>query len=249
MPTRIFSRRSIAKALTPWAIPRYIFIACFPKSGSSYLELVLRQLTGFRYLNAVLAFGHNEQDLYEFKLRENRHDSVVRLHTRAGQHNLKMVERYGLRPVILVRNIFDVVVSVHDHLQETPAVPMGYVHREWFDMDRDRRLMFIIQTMLPWYFGFLMSWREAHVSTHWITYEQLFSDPVGIVSGVLEFSGLPADREQIERGVVDVPGEKTRFNVGRSGRGATLSPEHAEAIHRLRNVWAVDAKEWELIGL
>lgn len=45
-----------------------IFVACFPKSVSSYLVNVLKKVTRFEYRDVVQFFGHEEQYLYEEKL-------------------------------------------------------------------------------------------------------------------------------------------------------------------------------------
>jgi len=46
-----------------------IFVACFPKSGSSYLVNVLKNVTRFEYRDVVQFFGHEERDVYEEKLK------------------------------------------------------------------------------------------------------------------------------------------------------------------------------------
>jgi hypothetical protein len=50
-----------------------IFIACFPKSGSSYLTALLSEITGFTSRAIVAAYGHNEQDVSKIELEQLSH--------------------------------------------------------------------------------------------------------------------------------------------------------------------------------
>ena len=51
-----------------WVIPfrahhEHVLIACFPKSGSTYLSKVLREMTGFKKAYVSEPGPQNEQDL------------------------------------------------------------------------------------------------------------------------------------------------------------------------------------------
>ncbi len=249
---RLFSVKSLQRALTVRRRPRSIFVPCFPKSGSTYLCKLLQTLTGYRVIKPVLAFAHNEQDLFEFRLKEHRHDAIIRLHTRATRNNLDICHRHRIKPVILVRNIFDIVPSMFDHIETEPALAMGFVHREYFDLDRQAKIDFIIRIILPWYFNFLMSWRQAEdeIETHWLSYEQLFADQVAAVSDILTFYGLPADEAEITAAIDQTGGQWTRKNVGKAGRGEMmLNEEHKADVRRLADAWGVRPKRFDLIGL
>jgi hypothetical protein len=248
----MFSKKTILRGLLAWTPRHRIYIACFPKSGSTYLYRLLLEITGYRKLRAVQHYAHNEQDIYEFKLRESRHHTVTQQHTKGGYYNVQIMNRWGICPVILVRNIFDIVPSFLDHLELLPAQAMGYVHPEYAEMGRDDRLAFIIRLILPWYFHFLMSWRDARkdIRTHWITYEQLFSDQLSTVRGIIEFYGMKVEDERIVREIERMGDHFTRLNVGVTGRGRQmLGSKHVEEIRELAAAWKVDCEEFRMVGL
>jgi len=235
--------------------PKRVFIACFPKSGSTYLYYALKEITGFRGLHAVETYGHNEQNLSERLIVAGRKDSISQHHSKAGRDNLRIMRAHGIRPVIMLRNLFDVVPSLHDHIERLPIQPFGYVHAEYAQMDKQARLTFIIRNFLPWYLQFLMSWREARrdIATHWLTYERLFADQQAALVEVLRFYELPFDEELVARGLARATerrGGKARFNKGVAGRGLQeLTPAQIDMVRELAATWRVDCPELGLVGL
>ena len=230
-----------------------ILVACFPKSGSTYLTTLLSAITGFQRKMAIQFGGHNEQDIFEPALRYLcLRNSVTQQHVKGTDNNVRLLKKYNIKPVILVRNIFDVVLSIHDHIErEDHRGPVGYVHKEYFGMSKEEKLFYIIHVMLPWYFNFYMSWRESskEMDVLWISYEELFSNQVDTVSRILSFYDIPVDHDQIQSAILAMKSKDTRLNVGIKGRGDSLPEGHKEAILNLASVWKVDKKEMEIIGL
>jgi hypothetical protein len=233
----------------------HIFVACFQKSGSTYLTNLLSDITGFPSRAMVAAYGHCEQDVHEYALREwTYRSSVTQQHAKGTYENIEALKKFKIRPVVQVRNIFDVTVSLYDHIERgRNRVPTGYVHEEYKDMTEDEKLLYLIRVHLPWYFNFLISWREAsqEIDTLWISYEQLFADQVATVSRILEFYDLPVDRQSIRAAIEETAKKKSanRFNVGTAGRGQSLSDMHKDAIRELAAVWHTDSADMELIGI
>ena len=95
----------------------HLFVACMPKSGSTFLANALSELTGYRYVNLAYAYERSEQNLYLPKLIDSfSFGSVTHLHVRATESTIDLMKMFSIRPVILVRNIFDIVVSIRDHM-------------------------------------------------------------------------------------------------------------------------------------
>ena len=110
----------------------YLFVACMPKSGSTFMAHTLSELTGYRYVNLAYAYERNEQTLYLPKLIDSySFGSVTHLHVRATESTIDLMKMFSIRPVILVRNIFDIVVSVRDHMfQEGFEIHTFYIDSE-----------------------------------------------------------------------------------------------------------------------
>jgi sulfotransferase family protein len=232
---------------------KHLFVSCFPKSGSTYLCNLLSEVTGYPLRGFVQSYGHNEQDLYEARLRRYQYDNTVtQQHTKGTYNNLLLIRKHHICTVVLTRNIYDVVMSLRDHIErEDDKVPAGFVHREYHSMEKDEKLMFVIRIMLPWYFSFLMSWREApdDMPVIRLTYEELFSDVGGSVARILVHFGIEADADAILRAIVSMDKKNTRRNVGVSGRGAGLPSVHRAAILDLARCWNVGPDVMRSIGI
>jgi hypothetical protein len=232
---------------------KHFLIACFQKSGSTYLVNIVNIITGFRLVKLVDKYGNNEQDLYQNQLRsKNPIDYICQQHVKGTENNIRLIKKYGIYPVVHVRNIQDVVFSLRDHFErEDHKTPTGYVHREYFDMSDEDKLMYLIRIHLPWYLNFYISWLEASktVSCLWTSYEELFIDQVGTISKILSFFSFPYTEIQIVNAIQIVKERNTRLNIGKTGRGFNLPEPHKEEIEKLANVWKIDRSLWKNIGL
>jgi len=230
-----------------------LFIACFPKSGSTFLASLLSLATGFSRRDVLVSFGQRDQDICEHKLRRLSRRAVIQQHVKATDYNVELMHKYGIRPIVLVRNIFDVVVSLDDHLRrEDHRMPTGFVHREYMTMDFDQRIEYLIRVHLPWYFNFFMSWREAAegLQAYPMTYEHMFANVRETLEEILGFCQISVSQQQITTALDRVRHSDTRLNCGVSGRGESiLSSHHKAAIRELAAAWRVDSTELASIGL
>jgi Sulfotransferase domain len=231
----------------------HIFLACFPKSGSTFLSTALQGLTGYSAYSAAEEYGHNEQDISRRKLRRARRTSIIQQHAKGSKNNLNILRQYSMRPIVHVRNLFDVVISLHDHLfGEDHCVPTGYVHREFWRLSQREQFDYLIHVHLPWYFNFLVSWHEAqrHFSLIMTSYEELFADPPGTLRRLADFYGFDVDDAAIERALHYVSHQHTRFNKGVTGRGRELlTSAQCDAIRSLAKVWGVDQQVTRSVGI
>ena len=231
----------------------HIFVACFPKSGSTYLCKALEALTSFQAGFVAEHGKHNDQDISARRLRRLKSSSVIQQHAKGTCNNVRLLAERRLRPIVHVRNIFDVVVSLYDHLKrEDDRVPTGYVHREYWTSSHAEQLDYLIQVHLPWYFNFLVSWHEASekLPVFVSTYERLMADRTLLLQEIAGFYSLSVSDEQISRAIESADGQSTRRNRAIVGRGQTeLSARHQEAIWRLARVWQISPALWDRVGL
>jgi hypothetical protein len=205
---------------------RHIFLACAPKSGSTFLKNVLQSVTGFKPMFSVFAALQNEQELdLPNLIRLGDQNTVTQQHARASEANIQMMQGFGIRPIVLVRNIFDTVASLLDFYTG------GYVFSTYFEKDdflalsREEKVDLLIKFVIPWYFQFVASWqkaeREGRLDMMWITYEEMLADKPAAVRRILDFNDIKVPSGLIETKVVEIEGEKdkNRFNKGKAGRG------------------------------
>jgi tetratricopeptide (TPR) repeat protein len=226
--------------ITPAQLGRHIFIACVPKSASTFLKNLLVNLTGYHDLFTVYAAGQSEHEIYLPTLRESAHlDTVTQQHCRASDANINLMQAFGIRPVVLVRNVFDSVMSLLD-FYDKGAFRTSYFRADWPALDQETKIDLLIENVIPWYFQFVASWdlaeKQKRLEVHWLKYEELVADKCASVLDVLKFYGLGAPREGIERRIRKIESDKgkIRFNKGLTGRGASgLNDRQKDQIRRL----------------
>jgi hypothetical protein len=215
-----------------FSAPTHILIACMPKSGSTFLTDVIAGLRGLRRTQLIPDYDRREHELDEYCLQQADHlDYVAQLHVRHSHWTAQMCRDYGLAPVVLVRSLFDVVVSLRDHLRrETPVWPILFAEDHHANLDDARLEEMIVRLALPWYLNFYMGWRRAP-GVLMVDYVDLAADPRGVIADILAFAGVSASEAEIDRAVASVDGNaQTRFNIGVAGRGATLRPDLVRSI-------------------
>lgn len=218
----------------------YIFIASLPKTGSTFLAQALSHLTGYRYVGLAYAYERNDQNLYLPKLIDAYNfGSVTHQHVRATGPNIELMNMFSIKPVILVRNIFDIVVSIRDHMfNEGYAFPTFYCNERFLDLDEASQIDQIIELGLPWYFNFYVSWQEVSLSktipTLWMQYDNVIKDWGKALDTITQFYNINKTEEDIATALThtaEMKKRRTRINIGVAGRGRnTLSSEQKERV-------------------
>ncbi len=220
---------------------RHIFVTCAPKSGSTFIKSVLLGVTGFKGLFPTYASLQNETelDLPHYQKFGNV-NTVTQQHARATEANVQMMQGFGIRPTVLVRNIFDTTASLLDFYSTGFAFSTFFERDEFNAFSDDEKIDILIKYALPWYFQFVASWqraeREGRLEMQWVTYEKMLTDKVRFFDDLLSFYGVKAPDALIEQQIDENETKKdaNRINKGVSGRGKTvLSDIHSEKIKDL----------------
>lgn len=209
--------------------PSRILIACMPKSGSTFLLQLVCALPDFtrgRFIPPPV--GHGDPELDEACLQNlGRGPCVSQLHIRNTERTTELYRKYRIKPVVLVRSLPDVVLSLRDHIKrEGPVWQMFHADVHHAELDDARLEEMIVRLAAPWYVNFYMGWREA-TDALLISYEEITADPKAVLRQIVDFAGAAVDDCAIARAVAEVQEKRreSRFNVGVAGRGAKLRPE------------------------
>jgi hypothetical protein len=204
-------------------VSQRILVACFPKSGSSYLVALIGNLPNFSTKNYVPYMGRREQELSETSLIQTSVPGrqVAHVHVRASEHTLHLIDKYRIAPIVLVRNIFDTVVSLADHIKTWPAMPAAYLDERISSLSFEDRIDALIDLAVPWYFNFYVSWWHARPDAI-VTYEDLVLGNTLRKTSYLQSRGIETNLAEVTAAHELTKKQDTKLNVGTSGRGLKL---------------------------
>jgi hypothetical protein len=216
----------------------HVLVACMPKSGSTFLTNTLAAHAGLRRCALLPTYGDREQELCELKLtRYNGRGFVAQQHVRNSAWTQELARRYGLTVVVLVRDLFDCVVSIRDHIRKEgdfgALIRLTPRHLALADAELDE---LIVQLAMPWYLSFYASWR-ADPRALFVHYEDMVADPASILEEVLAQAGVETSPARIAEALGRSAGQQSRFNRGVCGRGKTLRPETRRRLTELMAVY------------
>ena len=223
-----------------------ILIAAAPKSGSTFLENVIRALTNLGNFRLASAYSTNEHDLYLPALYiVDKIGCVSKMHMKGTFHNACLLRKFGIKPIILVRGIYDVVASLLADIRKKEQLPHfgsglnGYSFF-WQDetirkLDDDRLIDLIIDLVIPWYVNFYVSWfrlcERGDVDAIWVTYENMMANKRKTIQEIIGFLGID-NIPEIPDAILNK--KYANFHDGRVGRGSViLSDEKRQKVKRL----------------
>jgi Sulfotransferase domain len=241
---------------------KHILVTAFPKSGSTWLSEIFAQLPDFYRVHLVPAYGHREDELsFERLIIFHAFNYAAQLHCRRSYATEQYMKIFSIKPIILIRNIFDCVVSMKDHIdrvklvddddpdKENAEMAFAHVGEDYFSLAEDEKIDFVIDLVVPWYFNFFVGW-QGYPDAEWVTYEALRAAPLDVVKRISERFDLGLDQPTIEAALAaaTAPVNRIRKNVGKAGRGtALLSEVQKDRIRNLTRYYP--ATDFAAIGL
>lgn len=224
-----------------------IFLAASMRSGSTH---IVNSLQRVGYKKASIHIGHPD-----YVNEDSRIDPIAAAslfpvpgliyqhHIRAIGTTIPILEQYHDQVAVVVtyRNILDSVVSWKESYERDSEAgkkrhsSYSSLHCPvWTDLDDPYR--WIILNVVPWYFSFYLSWKEANLDCLFVGYDDYFSDECKGINRILEYAEAPRSVEDFEMdaicGIYD-----GKFNIGKSGRGESLRPTYKQLIRAQAYSW------------
>ena len=209
----------------------HVLVACMPKSASTFITSAIANAVGLNLINLIPSYGRREQELCEICLAQNAElDYVAQHHIKHSTWTEELCRDYDVSIIVLIRSLFDVVVSIRDHVhRESPVSPVFYLDKQHLGRDRAELEHMIAMLAIPWYINFYMGWRSSKVARIFM-YEDFIADPDKAIGEMLAFASIPASTAQIAAGLEAARSKGSRINVGKAGRGMDLKPETVAMI-------------------
>ncbi len=208
----------------------HTLIACIPKTGSTFLQRSMIMATGAAASKLGLSYANEENLLYPSTVATLVSKNIVaQEHCRATPPNLAVAQAFDMRVIVLVRNIFDSIVSMRDMLKsDTNGSVVALVQDELQNLDNEAQLNAVITKWAHWQLDFYTSWvraeRNGLIDAQFWTYEDVMQNKVVAVQEICRQAGLNIDRERLQASLENVDGDAdlSRKNVGISGLGRQL---------------------------
>jgi hypothetical protein len=232
---------------------QHILVACLPKSGSTWLSEILSRLPDFARVDLVPMYDRREQELAFERLLVLHHlNYVAQHHCRYSRATERCLETFSIKPIILVRNIFDCMVSLKDHLDrglaepEIRIGPQAHVPDAYYRWPNEARLDFITDMISPWYFNFFIGWQDCSDGV-WVRYEELLANPHATVKRIAGDLALGIDDGAIAAALHAGAHQPTRRNVAVAGRGKSLSDRQRQRIEQAARYYP--GRDFSLLGI
>lgn len=169
---------------------------------------------------------------------------VSHIHMQALPANRNFVAMFGLKPVIMLRNVADMLASYWDMLDRDPVARADglncLIPRDFPELSNDAKADFMIDIVAPWYASYFATWKDfvdrAPATVRVLRYADFVASPAEALHAALMHAGFVVSRAKCEKALAAVWEERGshRFNKGESGRGAAyFSHEHRARLKRM----------------
>lgn len=233
---------------------QFILVTSGPRTGSTFLSSVLLNITGYNFSPMCHSFFKCEHDLYLPRMCiSSRVNAISLQHMRATPGNIDLLNLFDIKPIIAVRNIYDVASSWfnligsgrdrdYDDRLDLHGYAAYWADTSTFDLDDETKLDLIVDLAIPWYVNFYVSWysycSRGRIEAKWVVYEDMMRDEVATVRDVMAFLDIESDITDAQIGELVMTHASTAPLKGVSGLGdERLSTAQKEKINRFMSYY------------
>jgi len=226
-----------------------LFIAGLPKSGSTWIEKMVSSYNGYHeyLLPAIAKHELRTGGSHDFEMPEGMFDSLqnmlvlTKMHSHGSVHNVNILEKAGIRYVVLHRDLRDVAVSYHFYVCNTPWHPEYAFHK---NQSVQEGLRIFGERMLPAYMNWVRLWRNNANPEHsvQIRYEEMLENPFKGMTKIATLFDLDNSPDTIER-IVDAHSFKQMSGGRDSGAESNSAFARKGIAGDWKNHFTKDVKE------
>lgn len=218
---------------------KHVLLACFPKSGSTYLARLMTNAGGYTHMHLSDGVKGGEHEPSVARLLLHHHtDYVTQLHLRCSLGTAQIIEKFSLLPVVLYRDIFDTVISMTDDLRNDPfeypafasPFPIAYIPSNVRLLADEELVSFVIDMLVPWYLGFYGSWYRYPGRKICLSYRELVEETPRVLLAISDYFQLGWSDSAVAQAIARAAREDTRRNRAVAGRGRSLSDDQRQRI-------------------
>jgi len=242
-----------------------LILAFPPKAAGTFLRAAAIRATGGDLLRVVYAQGSRDAQLYLPTLIAYYLGGfcagplVSHTHMQAFAPNTSVLEAFGIRPIIMIRSIPDMLASYWDMLERRTAQHQGInctIPADFRELPSDRKADFLVDVVGPWYAGFYATWldymRRNPGRVCALTYSGFVKQPGVTLQTMLLHAGIPHSKEECQAAIDAIWNERAdySFNEGVEGRHHQyFSVRHIERLAKMLTYYpSTVLRRAELIG-
>lgn len=211
----------------------HILVACMPKSASTYLTSVLANIDGLKRTSITLSMMQREQEIDPIRAAMRSLDGyVAQHHVRYSEDTDELMRVFTITPIVLVRDLPDVVISLRDHIRKRPEMSLAWFTKDHAQLSNLELENAIVSLAMPWYINFYVSWHSCPRAL-WVTYADATERTAEAVKAICSHARIPVSDSVVGDAIAEAGKQFTRLNVGKSGRGSSLTQEAMDNLHRL----------------
>lgn len=187
---------------------RVIFVAGYPKSGTTWVEKFVSNIPGYspRILNGSREIlRHHNLPEEAFKKIPHYAYSAIKTHITPSSQNIEILIKNGIKRVIVMyRDPRDIAVSQYYHvLKNNPWKPDDPFYCDYNKINKNDAMSHSIKMVLFDYLSWVCGWVEVsenniELECLVISYEDLQRDPKNTFRSILNFYGIKLDEKIFE---------------------------------------------------
>ena len=248
LPDGSFEEPTLSYLRAVGARRQLLLLAFAPKSaGTFFREAAIKVLNG-QLIRLPHAQGGRDGSLYlpnvlTCCLDAAAPETIAHVHMQALPANRNFIDAFGLKPIIMIRDIADMLASFLDMLEMDPVARADglncQVPDNFLQWDRVRKTDFMIDIIAPWYASYFATWKsfadDAPDTVCVLHYRDFCRDPVDGLWTALVHAGFVVSHKDCEKSLGEVWEDRAshRFNKGLQGRGKSyFSPAQLARLRR-----------------
>jgi hypothetical protein len=231
---------------------RIIFIAGYPKSGTTWVENFIGMLPGY---NPRRLLGNEELlrmhllDDTSFECCPKKGYSALKTHIYADKKNISILKRDGItKIVVMYRDLRDIIVSHYYHiLKENPWRPEEESYLNYLEVSKETGMRHCLEHTTEDYIIWIEGWYQIRdngpLEILFLKYEDLIENPTRFFTRLCNFYSIDLDEKKlksiIERSnhkkqkLFGPPGTRSTIRRGGSGNWVTeLTDENLSYIYK-----------------
>lgn len=163
---------------------------------------------------------------------------IFHQHVKATKGNLSLIGAYRMRPIVNIRNIYDVMVSTKEKLDAGILMPCVVSPADWREMPENEQWLWLAYNSAQWNIAFYASWLMSNVPALVVKYHEFYADKVQGMRKVVDFLAL--EEEYTDEQLYDVTNHREHnFNKGIEGRGKNVPKEARKIVEQHIYSWGI----------